>query len=92
MDVAYHLAAVLTPQDRRAHERALLSDYCIRLKALGGSDIGSDDAWRSYRLALIYGYYLWAITRKVEPEIIDTFVYRLGTAADDLQSFELLDV
>ena len=92
MDVAYHLAAVLTPEDRRAHERALLSDYCIRLKALGGSDIGSDDAWRSYRLAMIYGYYLWAITRKVEPEIIDTFVYRLGTAADDLQSFELLDV
>ena len=41
---------------------------------------------------MIYGYYLWAITRKVEPEIIDTFVYRLGTAADDLQSFELLDV
>ncbi len=92
MDVAYHLAAVLPPEDRRIHERALLAEYCARQKVLGGADIGADDAWRSYRVAMIYGYYLWAITRKVEPEIIDTFVYRLGTAADDLQSFELLGV
>ncbi len=90
MDVAYHLAAVLTPEDRRAHERELLADYCARAKALGGPDIGTDEAWSHYRVALIYGYYLWSITRKVEPEIIDTFVYRLGTAVDDLQSFELL--
>ena len=92
MDVAYHLAAVLTPEDRRTHERVLLAEYCKRAKALGGPDIVADDAWRSYRVAMIYGYYLWAITRKVEPAIIDTFVYRLGTAADDLQSFELLGV
>ncbi len=92
MDVAYHLAAVLTPEDRRTYERALLADYCARAKALGGLDISADEAWRSYRVAMVYGYYLWAITRKVEPEIIDTFVYRLGTAADDLQSFELLGV
>jgi hypothetical protein len=92
MDVAYHLAAVLTPEDRRTHERALLGDYCARLKALGGPEIDRETAWRSYRMAMVYGYYLWAITRKVEPEIIDTFVYRLGTAADDLQSFELLGV
>ena len=92
MDVAYHLAAVLTPEDRRTHERDLLAEYCARQKALGGPDISADEAWRSYRVAMVYGYYLWAITRKVEPEIIDTFVYRLGTAVDDLQSFELLGV
>lgn len=92
MDIAYHLAAVLTPEDRRAHERELLSNYCARLKALGGSEISADEAWRSYREATVYGYYLWSITRKVEPEIIDTFVYRLGTAVDDLQGFELLGV
>ncbi|MBP6580384.1 MAG: aminoglycoside phosphotransferase family protein [Sphingorhabdus sp.] len=92
MDVAYHLAAVLTPEDRRTHERALLAEYYARLKALGGPDVGADEAWRSYRVAMVYGYYLWAITRKVESEIIDTFVYRLGTAADDLQSFELMGI
>jgi hypothetical protein len=92
MDVAYHLAAVLTPQDRAAYERALLGEYCARVKALGGAVIDLDAAWRSYRVAMVYGYYLWAITRKVERDIIDTFVFRLGTAADDLQSFELLGV
>jgi len=90
-DVAYHLAAVLTPDDRRTNERALLGEYCARLKALGGPDIAADTAWYSYRIALVYGYYLWAITRKVDPEITDTFVYRLGTAVDDLDAFDLLE-
>ena len=119
MDVAYHLAAVLTPEDRRQHERALLGEYCAqlrahggpdilsdyawrayrsaliygysrRLKALGGLDIDANTAWRSYRIAIVYGYYMWAITRKVDPDITDTFVYRLGTAVHDLESCEAL--
>jgi len=90
-DVAYHLAAVLTPEDRRANERDLLADYRARLKAMGGPEIDPDTAWRSYRVAMVYGYYLWAITRKVDPEITDTFVYRLGTAVDDLDAFSLLE-
>ena len=92
MDVAYHLAAVLTPADRRLHERALLAEYSARLKALGGAGLDSDTAWREYRIALVYGYYLWAITRKVEPAITDEFVYRLGTAVADLDAFGLLGV
>lgn len=92
MDVGYHLAAVLTPDDRRMHERHLLAEYCTLVKSLGGADIDCDAAWRSYRIAMIYGYFLWAITRKVEPEIINAFVHRLGTAADDLHSFDLLGV
>ena len=92
MDVAYHLAAVLTPENRRSHERDLLAVYCKQAKALGAPDIEPEAAWHSYRVAMIYGYYLWAITRKVEPEIIDTFMYRLGTAVDDLQVFDLLGV
>jgi Phosphotransferase enzyme family len=91
-DVAYHLAAVLSPEDRRIHERVLLDEYRARLKSLGGPDLDSDLSWCCYRAAMIYGYYLWAITRKVEAEIINEFVTRLGIAADDLQSFELLDV
>ena len=42
--------------------------------------------------AMVYGFYLWAITRKVEPAITHEFVRRLGIAADDLQSFELLSL
>jgi Phosphotransferase enzyme family len=89
-DVAYHLAAVLSPEDRRTHERALLDDYRARLKGFGGPDLAADAAWRRYRAGMIYGLYLWAITRKVEPAIIEEFVRRLGIAVADLQSFELL--
>ena len=91
-DVAYHLAAVLLPEDRRTHERALLDAYRDRLKALGGPELAPDGAWQSYRVATVYGYFLWAITRKVEPEITNEFVRRLGTAVDDLKAFDLLDV
>lgn len=92
MDVAYHLAAVLTPEVRRANERRLLAEYCAQLAALGGPAINADDAWRAYRVAMIYGYYLWAITRKVDADITNAFVHRLGTAAQDLESFALLGV
>lgn len=89
-DVAYHLGAVLAPEDRRKYERQLIDDYLARLKAHGGPVINPDDAWKSYRAAMAYGYYMWAITRKVEPAIINEFVFRLGTAVDDLGSFDLL--
>ena len=36
---------------------------------------------------MIYGYYLWSITRKVEPEITNEFVRRLGLAVSELDSF-----
>ena len=89
-DVAYHLAAVLSPEDRRAHERALLDHYRARLKALGGPDLDRDAAWERYRAAMIYGYFLWAITRKVKLPVINEFVRRLGLAVDDLESFALV--
>lgn len=89
-DVAYHLAAVLTPESRRSNERALLDDYLARLSAAGGPELDREQAWRRYRVAVVYGYYLWSITRKVDADIIDEFVHRLGTAAHDLGSFALL--
>ncbi|TVV76720.1 phosphotransferase [Sphingomonas solaris] len=91
-DVAYHLAAVLSPEDRRAHERHLLDHYRIRLAALGGPALDADEAWASYRAGFVYGYFLWAITRKVEPVLINEFVRRLGLAVDDLDSFGVLGI
>ena len=86
-DVAYHLAAVLSPDDRRAHERTLLDHYRDRLAALGGPRLDADEAWLRYRAAMIYGYFLWAITQRVDPEITEVFTHRLGIAVDDLDSF-----
>ena len=34
-----------------------------------------------YREALAYGYFMWAITRRVERRVIETFVARLGSGA-----------
>lgn len=90
-DVAYHLAAVLKPEDRAAHERRLLEHYLDRLKALGGPAIDPEEAWTRYRVGMVYGYFLWAITRKVEPQIINEFVRRLGLASSELDSFALLE-
>ncbi len=90
-DVAYHVAAVLSPEDRRTHERALLDHYRAKLKALGGPDLAANDAWLRYRAAMVYGYYLWVITQKVEPAITNEFVRRLGLAVADLDSFGALE-
>lgn len=89
-DVAYHLGAVLSPDDRRTHERALLDHYRDRLAALGGPRLTADDAWQRYRAAMIYGYFLWAITQRVDPAITEVFTHRLGTAIDDLDSFAVV--
>jgi hypothetical protein len=91
-DVAYHIAAVLSPEDRRLHERALLDHYRDRLRALGGPDLQADEAWTRYRAAMVYGYFLWTITQKVEPAITLEFVRRLGLAVADLETYAVLGV
>lgn len=89
-DVAYHIATVLTPEDRATHERALLDHYREKLKSLGGPELAPEPAWERYRAALVYGYFLWAITQKVEPAITNEFTRRLGLAVADHGSLELL--
>jgi aminoglycoside phosphotransferase (APT) family kinase protein len=89
-DVAYHLAAVLAPEDRRAHERALLDYYRDQLAAMGGPRLDAEEAWLRYRAAMIYGYFLWAITQRVDPAITEVFTHRLGLAVDDLDSFAVV--
>lgn len=91
-DVAYHIAAVLTPEDRRQHERALLDHYRDRLRAHGGPDLPAEEAWTRYRAAMVYGFFLWTITQKVDPAITLEFTRRLGLAVADLESYAVLDV
>ena len=45
-----------------------------------------------YREAVIYGYYLWSITRRVDPPIINLFVGRLGAAVTRHQTHALLGI
>lgn len=90
IDVAYHVAAVLTPDVRARHEAELLDHYRVRLHELGGPLIPTAEAWTMYRQAMLYGFYLWAVTRKVEPRITHEFTRRLGLACAELDSLALV--
>ncbi|MDE8652713.1 aminoglycoside phosphotransferase family protein [Novosphingobium album (ex Liu et al. 2023)] len=92
LDVAYHLNAVLPTSIAEAEERRLLGEYLTRMRAAGMAMPGDEEAWAQYREAMVYGYYLWAITRRVDPPIINQFVDRLGKAVSRHESHALLGV
>lgn len=92
LDVAYHLAAVLPVDLAEREERRLLDHYLGLMRALGCPVPDVKTAWREYREAMAYGFYLWAITRRVEPAIIHTFTARLGAGVTRHDSFALLGV
>jgi hypothetical protein len=90
LDVAYHVCAVLEIATAEREERRLLSHYLQTMRALGGEVPEPEAAWAQYRAAAVYGYYLWSITRRVDPAIINVFVHRLGCAVSRHDSFKLL--
>jgi hypothetical protein len=92
LDISYHIASALTEPDRRANERALVSLYLDNLKALGIEPPPWDRAWLAYRQGIAHGFFMWAITQQVHVDMIEVLLRRLGTAAADLDTFELLGV
>jgi hypothetical protein len=92
LDVAYHVCAVLPTEVAEREERNLLDHYLETMRAHGAEMPDREEAWLQYREAVIYGYYLHAITRRVEPSITVQFVQRLGRATERHQSHALLGV
>lgn len=92
VDVAYHTCATLPWDVAEKEERSLLNHYLGVMKAKGFAMPEADEAWRRYREAAIYGYYMWAITRRVDPPIIEQFTDRLGRAVTRLESHKLLGI
>lgn len=92
LDASYHIAAVLTVEARAQNERDLLAHYLERLRVHGAEPPGWEEAWKLYRQSLVYGYFLWSITRRVAEPITIEFVQRLGRAVMEHDSFGLLDV
>lgn len=90
LDVVYHISAVLSVETAEREERALLGRYLETIRQLGGTPPDPEEAWLQYRQSAVYGFYLWAITRKVDPPIINAFVNRLGSAVTRHESFRLL--
>jgi hypothetical protein len=62
------------------------------VRALGGEVPDAEAAWLRYRASIVYGFYLWSITRRVDPAIINVFVQRLGASVSRHDSYRLLDV
>ena len=92
LDVAYHIAAVLPVAVAEAEERHLLRHYLGELAAHGGQAPDEDTAWALYRESALYGFYLWSITRRVEPDITQMFCQRLGAALARHDAHRLLGV
>ncbi|MFF0081798.1 phosphotransferase family protein [Streptomyces canus] len=92
LDVAYHLAAVLDPDERVRSERELLDHYLDRLATHGGRPLDRDEAWWAYRAHLPYGFFLWGITRAVDRPITQRHASRLAQAVARHDSFGLLGV
>jgi hypothetical protein len=92
LDVPYHICAVLPVADAQREEKRLLSHYLDTLRALGGEAPDPEVAWLQYRYSVVYGFYLWSITRRVDPAITNVFVQRLGAALTRHDSYRLLGV
>jgi aminoglycoside/choline kinase family phosphotransferase len=90
LDLAYHINAVLPVELAEHEERRVLNHYLGLMRAQGAAMPDDEQAWREYREAAVYGYYLWAITRRVDPPIIREFTKRLGLAVTRHDSFALL--
>lgn len=90
LDVAYHLATVLDPDELARHERALLDHYLDRLATHGVTPPDRDQAWSLYRSYLPYGLFMWAITRAVDRPVIEHLTERLGHAVERHRSLDLL--
>ena len=92
LDIAYHIAAVLPVDVAEREERNLLEHYLATMRSLGSEVPDFDEAWEQYRKSVVYGYYLWSITRRVDPPIINLFVNRLASSVTRHESFKLLGV
>lgn len=90
LDVAYHIAAVLPVELAEREEWALLRHYLDVARGFGVQVPDFETAQAQYRAAVVYGFYLWSITRKVDPAITNTFVDRLGKSVTRHDSYRLL--
>ena len=62
-DVGYFLAGSLSPDDRRQHERDLLSHYLDSLGRAGAGGVPAfDEAWARYRATPAFGLCAWLHT------------------------------
>jgi acyl-CoA synthetase (AMP-forming)/AMP-acid ligase II len=87
LDVGYHIASVLTVEDRRRSEKDLVRHYLDELRTAGIEAPTWDEAWRVVPRGILHGLYLWSITLLVDPSVTTALLHRLGTAAADHDAY-----
>ena len=97
-DVAFLLATGLSPQDRRAGERAIVGAYHRRLAELGVRGYDSERCWDDYRYALFQGPFITVLGAFVGQRtargdrMFTVMAERSATAINDLDALSLLEV
>ncbi|HSS10979.1 MAG TPA: phosphotransferase [Acidimicrobiales bacterium] len=93
-DVAYTLMTALDVDERRKSEVDLVRHYLDELTRQGVDAPPWDEAWALYRRQMVYGIVAWMVTPTAmySVDLLDRLIRRCVTAADDLDSYRLLDV
>jgi hypothetical protein len=97
-DLAYFCETSLTPEHRRAGERALVVAYREALHEHGGAELSEGEAWEDYRLGLLQGplitvlgaVYATAGRSERADAMFLTMLRRSLAAIDDLDPLALL--
>lgn len=95
-DLSYALCTIMTIEDRRRHERMLLSRYLDRLRESGGPKVEFDHAWCLYRQQIFAALLMWTPTLchpatmpDMQPEPMSLeMIKRLAAAISDLDAFD----
>jgi len=91
-DVAYTLCGFLSPEDRRVHEKALLSGYLAALESHGIRAPSFDVAWQLYRAQLFYGMVWSVVPPGTQPEdVIEAVCTRFAVAIAELDGFGAME-
>ncbi|MDA8046300.1 MAG: phosphotransferase [Actinomycetota bacterium] len=90
LDVGYHIASALTVEDRRRHEQDLVEQYLARLVEAGGERPSDEEIRIGLCCGIVYGFFLWGITLKVDPAITAVRLERLGAAVADHDAFSVV--
>ncbi len=92
LDIGYHLGCTLPVEERRTNYDALVTSYLEQLAAKGHEVTLSDDELRlGLCCGAVYGFYLWAITMKVDPPITTAMLERMGNTVADLDAFGVIN-
>jgi hypothetical protein len=90
IDVGYHLGCTLPVEERRRSEGDLLEAYLDELAAQGIERPSEEEIRLGLCCGMVYGFFLWAITLKVDPSITTAMLERLGAAVTDHEALDVV--